>query len=53
MPEILDAAPTAHGYLVTQLTDHINETDEGFLVVLDCPIARTGFQEYAVKDLPQ
>jgi uncharacterized protein len=53
MPEILDAAPTAHGYLVTPLTDHISKTDEGFLVVLDCPIARTGFQEYAVKDLPQ
>ena len=53
MPEILDAAPTAHGYLVTPLTENINETDEGFLVVLDCPIARTGFQEYAVRDLPQ
>ncbi len=50
---IIDASPSAHGYLVSPLTDHIAETDEGYLVVTGCPIARTGFQEYSVKDLNQ
>ena len=43
----------AHGYFVSQLTDHITETPEGFLVVVGCPVARTGWQDYAVRDLPQ
>jgi hypothetical protein len=51
--EVIDATQTAHGYLVSQLSEHISETPEGFLIVVGCPIARTGFQEYAVRDLPQ
>jgi hypothetical protein len=53
MPEIISATRTAHGYFVSQLTDHITETPEGFLVVVGCPVARTGWQDYSVKDLPQ
>jgi len=30
----------------TQLSEHIVETPEGFLLCLDVPIARTGWQEY-------
>ena len=44
---------TVHGFLASQLTDHIREMPDGSLVVEDCPIARTGFQTYACKDLPQ
>ena len=51
--EVIDATQTAHGYLVSQLSEHISETPEGFLIVVGCSIARTGFQEYAVRDLPQ
>ena len=51
--EVIDATQTAHGYLVSPLSEHINETPEGFLVVVGCPIARTGWQTYAVRDLPQ
>ena len=43
----------ARGFLTSRLSDHIGETDEGFLIVRDCPIARTGFQEYSIRDLPQ
>jgi len=54
MPEaIIDATQSASGYLVSPLSDNISETDEGYLVIVGCPIARTGFQDYAVKDLPQ
>lgn len=41
------------GYLSTPISEHIEETPEGFLIARDCVIARTGFQTYAVKDLPQ
>src|ERR1700691_4774288 len=51
--ELEELSITAHGFLTSQLTDHIHETDEGFLVIESCPIARTGWQTYAVKDLPQ
>lgn len=51
--EIIDATQSTVGYLVSPLTDNINITDEGYLVIVGCPIARTGFQEYSVKDLPQ
>jgi len=50
---VIDATQTAHGYLVSPLSEHINETPEGFLVVVGCPVARTGWQTYAVRDLPQ
>lgn len=51
--EILEATTTAHGYLVSPLSENISETPEGFLVVVGCPVARTGWQAYSVKDLPQ
>jgi len=43
----------ARGYFTTQISEGREETPEGFLIVPDCVIARTGFQSYAVKDLPQ
>ena len=53
MPALEEWEITAHGFLASQLTEHIREMDDGSLVVEDCPIARTGFQTYAVRDLPQ
>ena len=53
MPALEQLEITAHGFLASQLTEHIRETDDGSLVVEDCPVARTGFQTYAVRDLPQ
>ena len=40
-------------YFVSKLSDHIGETPEGFLVVSGCTVARTGYQTYTVRDLPQ
>jgi hypothetical protein len=51
--EVIPATKSPHGYLTSQLTDNIHMTDEGYLVIVGCPIARTGWQKYAVKDLPQ
>ena len=51
--EIIRTRPTMHGYLASRLSDHISEMADGSLLVVDCPIARTGFQEYAIRDLPQ
>src|SRR5580658_8711591 len=53
MEQVIEATRTAHGYLVSPLSENISETPEGFLVVVGCPVARTGWQEYLVKDLPQ
>jgi len=53
MPALEQLEITAHGFLASQLTEHIREMDDGSLVVEDCPVARTGFQTYAVRDLPQ
>ena len=39
-------------YTQTQLSEHIAETDEGFLVCYGVPIARTGFMEYAPHEVP-
>lgn len=50
---VLSATKSPHGYLTSPLTDNIHMTDEGYLVVVGCPIARTGWQKYAIKDLPQ
>ena len=44
---------TAHGYLASPISDNIREMEDGTLVIESCPIARTGFMTYAVKDLPQ
>jgi len=51
--EIIPATRSPHGYLASQLSDNIFEKDDGTLIVVGCPIARTGWQKYAVKDLPQ
>ena len=53
MPALEQLEITAHGFLASQLTEHIREMDDGSLVVEDCPVARTGFQTYAVRNLPQ
>ena len=52
-PEIVAATRSPHGYLVSPLSDNISETEEGYLIIVGCPIARTGWQDYAVRDLPQ
>ena len=44
---------TAHGYLASPISDNIREMEDGTLVVESCPIARTGWMTYAVRDLPQ
>ncbi len=51
--EILPATRSPHGYLVSPLSDNISMTDEGYLVITGCPIARTGWQQYTVADLPK
>lgn len=50
---ILQGTKSPHGYLASPLSDNIHETDEGYLIVVGCPIARTGWQKYTVADLPQ
>jgi len=52
-PEIVRATKTAHGYLASPLSEHISEMPDGSLLIVGCPIARTGWQEYSVRDLPQ
>jgi hypothetical protein len=44
---------TAHGFLASPLTENIRQMDDGSLVIESCPIARTGWQTYQVRDLPQ
>ena len=44
---------TAHGFFASPLTDNIQEKPDGSLLVENCPIARTGFQSYSIRDLPQ
>ena len=43
---------TGLSYYASKLSDHIGETPEGFLVCTDSVIARTGWQTYAVGELP-
>lgn len=51
--EVIPATRSPHGYLASFLSDNIAQRDDGSLIVVGCPIARTGWQKYAVKDLPQ
>lgn len=44
---------TAHGFLASPLTENIRQMDDGSLVIEACPIARSGWQTYACRDLPQ
>lgn len=43
----------AKGYFTVPISEHLEETPEGFLIARDCVIARTGWQTYKVGDLPQ
>lgn len=43
----------AHGYFVSQISDNLGRTPEGYLVCRDAVIGRTGFQTYSVGDLPR
>ena len=40
-------------YFASHITDHLSRTPEGYLLVEDVPIARTGWQTYKVSELPQ
>jgi hypothetical protein len=39
------------GYFGTKISDHMIQTKQGYLICLEVPIARTGFQEYAPSEL--
>jgi Uncharacterized protein conserved in bacteria (DUF2213) len=43
----------AVGYFASHISDNLLETPEGYLIAPGCVIARTGFQTYDVRDLPQ
>lgn len=51
--EIVPATRSPHGFLASPLSENISVRDDGSLIIVGCPIARTGWQKYAVKDLPQ
>lgn len=51
--EVIPATRSPHGYLASFLSDNIAEKEDGSLIVVGCPIARTGWQKYSVSDLPQ
>ncbi len=40
-------------YFTTPLSEHLEETPEGFLISRDTVIGRTGWQTYKVSELPQ
>lgn len=40
-------------YYVSQVSENIGRTPEGYLIARDCVLARTGYQRYSVGDLPQ
>ena len=50
---VVPATKSPHGYLASQLSDNIHQRDDGTLIVVGCPIARTGWQKYSVADLPK
>ena len=43
----------ARGYYASRISDHREETPEGFIIARDTVLARSGWQTYAVRDLPQ
>lgn len=51
--EVIPATRSPHGFLASPLSDNISMRDDGSLIVVGCPVARTGWQRYSVKDLPQ
>jgi hypothetical protein len=50
---VIPATRSPHGYLASQLSDNIHQREDGSLIIVGCPVARTGWQEYLVKNLPQ
>ena len=51
--EIVPATKSPHGYLASPISDNISQREDGSLIVVGCPIARTGWQDYTVSNLPQ
>lgn len=51
--EVIPATRSPHGYLASFISDNIAMKEGGGLIIVGCPIARTGWQKYAVRDLPQ
>ncbi len=43
----------AKGYFTSKISENLEETPEGFLIARDTVIARTGWQQYKVGELPQ
>ena len=43
----------ARGYFSVPISEHLEKTPEGFLIARDTVLARTGWQTYSVRDLPQ
>lgn len=43
----------AQSYFAYPISENIEETPEGFLIAHDCVIARTGWQQYKISELPQ
>ena len=39
-------------YITEQLSEHIGETPEGFLLCKDVPLTRTGTFEYTSSEVP-
>ena len=52
-PEVLQATKSPHGYLASPISDNISQREDGSLIIVGCPVARCGWQEYSVKNLPQ
>jgi hypothetical protein len=50
---VLAATRSPHGYLTSPITDNIHRKEDGSLVIVGVPIARTGWQKYTVGDLPK
>ena len=53
-PEIIPATKSSHGFLGTFISENIAVREEdGTLIIVGVPIARTGWQSYSVSNLPQ
>ena len=52
-PEVIPATKSPHGYLASPISDNISRREDGSLIIVGCPVARTGWQEYEIRNLPQ
>ena len=52
-PEVIPATKSPHGYLASYISDNISQREDGSLIIVGCPVARTGWQEYEIRNLPQ